>query len=133
MAQARMLVEELDALRAQFIERAVDILHLETDVEQAFAMLRNPARGFGVAPVGLKQLDIYVWPTGNIARRVAYWGRNSSYSRSSPSLDWNSSRASLRDFTAMATCSIRLTFMRVLRVLIRNMLSHHALGSFEPE
>ena len=58
MAEARVLVEELDALRAQFIERAVDILHFETDVEEALAMLRNPARGFRIAPVGLKQLDI---------------------------------------------------------------------------
>ena len=53
----------------------------------------------------------YVSPTGYIAIFVRYCGKSSSYSSVRPSFCWKTSMASLRFFTARATCSTRLTFM----------------------
>jgi hypothetical protein len=58
MTQARMFINELDALGTQLIERALDILDLQANMEQTFAMLGNPARRFRIRSIGLKQLDV---------------------------------------------------------------------------
>src|SRR6185503_7069077 len=42
MAGARLLVDQLDALGAQLVQRAVDVLDLEAEVEQALALLGDP-------------------------------------------------------------------------------------------
>src|SRR5690606_33934695 len=42
MADLRLLVEELHALAAQFVQRRVDVLDLEADVEEALAALGDP-------------------------------------------------------------------------------------------
>src|SRR6185295_6230905 len=49
-----------------------------------------------------------------MASLVRYCGRYSSYSKVKPSLSSKMLRAFAKLFTAIATCSIRLTFMGVL-------------------
>ena len=50
MADTRFLVEQLHALLAQLVERAVDILDLEAKMEQALAFLLDPFRRAGLRP-----------------------------------------------------------------------------------
>src|SRR5262245_38277427 len=52
------LVAELHALGLELGEGAVDILHLEADVEQAGALLADPPGDPGVRPLPLQQLQI---------------------------------------------------------------------------
>src|SRR6185437_7348027 len=58
MPGARRLVDQLDPLLAQFGERAVDVLHLEADMEQALAPLGNLGADLRIARNAVQQLDI---------------------------------------------------------------------------
>ena len=55
---ARRLVEQLHALRLKLGERAVDVVHLETDVIQTLALLGDPARRIGRRRRRLNDLQI---------------------------------------------------------------------------
>src|SRR5262245_32592361 len=58
MPDPRALVEQLDALSSELIERFFNSFNLEADVKQTLAALGNPTRGFGVVAIGFQQLDI---------------------------------------------------------------------------
>ena len=108
MADARRLVAQLYALRLQFGERAVDVLDLEADVEQALALFGDPLVDAGSGAC---------FPAARYrSRRPAAWRGGSR--RSAPRIPAGCRTCSrsrsidcLSEFTAMAMCSTRLIFM----------------------
>jgi hypothetical protein len=116
MPDPRPLVEQLDAFSSQLIEGCFNSFNLEAYVKQTLAALGNPTSCFGVVAIGFQQLDIgrSNW---YMASRVEYCGRYSSYSSLNPSFSSNIFRLCVIFLTAIATCSMRLTFMEMLRLL----------------
>src|SRR5262245_7061700 len=55
VTDAWRLVAQFDALGPQLVERAVDVFHLEADVEEAGTMVAHPLRHAGLGPGALQQ------------------------------------------------------------------------------
>src|SRR5262245_11874512 len=58
MAKPRRLVDQLYALALEFGQCRLDVLHLQANVKQPFAVLGDPLGGLGLCAIGFEQLDV---------------------------------------------------------------------------